>query len=152
MGVRQGVAMDSLKFHRGLPRPTLLRPTGGSPLKRPYTCRAGGLRPSSTLLDTHAVRLCLLAQRLAEVAHSLLKLAPYDPPTLGCKGLRTYMTEMLPLTDWSVEAVRPSINLVLRRLDRMFNKIYKATSLRFFVFCCFYRDTKLVNFGINSNQ
>ena len=70
-------------------------------------------------------------QRLAEVAHSLLKLAPYDPPTLGCKGLRTYMTEMLPLTDWSVEAVRPSINLVLRRLDRMFNKIYKQTSLRF---------------------
>ena len=71
-----------------------------------------------------------LLQRLAEVAHSLLKLAPYDPPTLGCKGLRTYMTEMLPLTDWSVEAVRPSINLVLRRLDRMFNKIYKQTSLR----------------------
>jgi hypothetical protein len=28
--------MDSLKFHQGLPCPTLLRPTGGSPLRRPF--------------------------------------------------------------------------------------------------------------------
>jgi hypothetical protein len=36
LGVWQGVTMDSLKFHLGLPRPTLLRPADGPPLKRPY--------------------------------------------------------------------------------------------------------------------
>jgi hypothetical protein len=36
MGVWHGVVMDSLKYHPGPPCPTLLRPTGGSPLKRPY--------------------------------------------------------------------------------------------------------------------
>jgi hypothetical protein len=33
MGVWQGVAMDSLKFHPGLPCPTLLHPAGGLSLK-----------------------------------------------------------------------------------------------------------------------
>jgi hypothetical protein len=33
MGVWQGVAMDSLKLHRGPPCPTLLRPVSGPPLK-----------------------------------------------------------------------------------------------------------------------
>jgi hypothetical protein len=37
MGVWQGVAMDSLKFHSGLPCPPLLRPAGEPPLKRPYS-------------------------------------------------------------------------------------------------------------------
>jgi hypothetical protein len=32
LGVRQGVAMDSLKFHPG---PILVRPAGGPPLKQP---------------------------------------------------------------------------------------------------------------------
>jgi hypothetical protein len=36
MGVRQGVAMDSLKFYLGPPCLTLLRPAVGPPLKRPY--------------------------------------------------------------------------------------------------------------------
>jgi hypothetical protein len=36
MGVRQGVAMDSLKYPSGLPCPTLLCPAGGTPLKRPF--------------------------------------------------------------------------------------------------------------------
>jgi hypothetical protein len=55
MGVWQGVAMDSPKFHPGLPCPTLLCPVGGPPLKRPYQdstawgiqggrrCAAGGV-------------------------------------------------------------------------------------------------------------
>jgi hypothetical protein len=50
--------MASLKFHPGPPCPTLLRPAGGPPLKRPYgrfwggpPRRAGGLRPSRSLLD-----------------------------------------------------------------------------------------------------
>jgi hypothetical protein len=34
MDVWQGVAMDSLMFHQGLPCPTLLRLVGGTPLKR----------------------------------------------------------------------------------------------------------------------
>jgi hypothetical protein len=42
MGVWQGVAMDSVKFHSGPPCLTLLRPAGRPPLKR----------PSSTSLDT----------------------------------------------------------------------------------------------------
>jgi hypothetical protein len=59
MGVWQGVAMESLKFHPGLPCPTLLCPAGGLPLEQtswPFqvwpVCRAGGLRPSFTPLDT----------------------------------------------------------------------------------------------------
>jgi hypothetical protein len=52
MGAWQGVAMDSLKFHPGLPCPTLLNPAGGPPLKRPYSCFKDGLQPSSTFLDT----------------------------------------------------------------------------------------------------
>jgi hypothetical protein len=44
--------MDSLKFHPGLPCPTLLRPAGGPPPKQPYGRFWGGLRPSSTPLDT----------------------------------------------------------------------------------------------------
>jgi hypothetical protein len=41
MGVWPGVAMDSLKFHLGPPCPTLLRPAGRPPLKRPYGCFKG---------------------------------------------------------------------------------------------------------------
>jgi hypothetical protein len=44
MGVWQGVAMDSLKFHQGPPCPSLLRLMGGPPLKRPY----GRFRGSSS--------------------------------------------------------------------------------------------------------
>jgi hypothetical protein len=36
MGIWEGVFMDSLKFHLGLPCPTLLRPEGDPPLKWPY--------------------------------------------------------------------------------------------------------------------
>jgi hypothetical protein len=35
MDVWQGVAIDSLKFHPGLPCPTFPCPAGGPPLKRP---------------------------------------------------------------------------------------------------------------------
>jgi hypothetical protein len=55
-GVWQGVAMDYPEFHPGSPCPTLLRPEGKPPLKRPFqgwpTHMAGGLQPSSTPLDT----------------------------------------------------------------------------------------------------
>jgi hypothetical protein len=53
MGVWQGVAMDSLKFHLGPPYPTLLRPAVRPPLRRPYSHFKGGLpKLSSTPLDT----------------------------------------------------------------------------------------------------
>jgi hypothetical protein len=40
IGVQQGVTVYCLKFHPGLPCPTLLCPTGEPPLKRPYShCR-----------------------------------------------------------------------------------------------------------------
>uniref|UniRef100_A0A3Q3N760 Unc-80 homolog, NALCN channel complex subunit n=1 Tax=Mastacembelus armatus TaxID=205130 RepID=A0A3Q3N760_9TELE len=68
--------------------------------------------------------------RLAEIAHALLKLAPYDTLTMESRGLRRYITEMLPITDWSSEAVRPALILILKRLDRMFNKIHKMPTLR----------------------
>ena len=68
--------------------------------------------------------------RLAEIAHALLKLAPYDTLTMESRGLRRYITEMLPITDWSAEAVRPALILILKRLDRMFNKIHKMPTLR----------------------
>lgn len=71
-----------------------------------------------------------LSTRLAEIAHSLLKLAPYDTLTMESRGLRRYITEMLPITDWSSEAVRPALILILKRLDRMFNKIHKMPTLR----------------------
>jgi hypothetical protein len=48
MGVWQGVAMDSLKFHLSTPSPTLLCPEGGPPLKRPYR-RFGDGPPQSCL-------------------------------------------------------------------------------------------------------
>uniref|UniRef100_A0A6Q2X9I2 Uncharacterized protein n=1 Tax=Esox lucius TaxID=8010 RepID=A0A6Q2X9I2_ESOLU len=68
--------------------------------------------------------------RLAEIAHALLKLAPYDTLTMESRGLRRYITEMLPITDWSAETVRPALILILKRLDRMFNKIHKMPTLR----------------------
>jgi Protein UNC80 len=40
------------------------------------------------------------------------------------------MLEILPITDWSQTAVRPALNLILRRLERMFGKIYKKSILR----------------------
>lgn len=46
------------------------------------------------------------------------------------RGLRRYIMEMLPITDWSSEAVRPALILILKRLDRMFNKIHKMPTLR----------------------
>lgn len=76
---------------------------------------------------------CILSKhnlRLAEIAHSLLKLAPYDTQTMESRGLRRYIMEMLPITDWTAEAVRPALILILKRLDRMFNKIHKMPTLR----------------------
>ncbi|XP_014671826.1 PREDICTED: protein unc-80 homolog [Priapulus caudatus] len=68
--------------------------------------------------------------RLSEIAHTLLKLSPYDPLTMACQGLQKYIRQMLPFTDWSVEAIRPCLNMIFRRLDKTFTKIYKRAPLR----------------------
>ncbi|CAD5116523.1 DgyrCDS5405 [Dimorphilus gyrociliatus] len=68
--------------------------------------------------------------RLGEVAHTLLKIAPYNSATMSCPGLQRYTTDILPITDWSLESNRPALNLILRRMDRLFYKIYKKPALR----------------------
>lgn len=68
--------------------------------------------------------------RLSEIAHTLLKLSPYDPLTMACQGLQKYIKQMLPFTDWSVEVIRPCLNMIFRRLDKTFTKIYKKAPLR----------------------
>ncbi|XP_046670285.1 uncharacterized protein LOC124360589 isoform X5 [Homalodisca vitripennis] len=68
--------------------------------------------------------------RLADVAHTLLKVSPYDPDTMSGKGLQRYITQLLPSTEWSNEALRPALILILRRIDKTFNKIYKKPGIR----------------------
>ncbi|XP_043521274.1 protein unc-80 homolog isoform X3 [Frieseomelitta varia] len=68
--------------------------------------------------------------RLADIAHSLLKISPYDPSTMGCRGLRRYMNDILPSTDWSSDDMRPALTNILRRLDKTFSKIHKKASIR----------------------
>ncbi|CAE1324419.1 UNC80 [Acanthosepion pharaonis] len=68
--------------------------------------------------------------RLADIAHTLLKLAPNDPYSISCPGLQSYMVHVLPITDWSQEQVRPALNLILRRLDRLFSKVSKKILVR----------------------
>ncbi|KAK6643812.1 hypothetical protein RUM43_000075 [Polyplax serrata] len=68
--------------------------------------------------------------RLVDIAHSLLKVAPYDPDTMGCRGLQRYINDILPSTEWSNDAMRPALITILRRLDKTFNKIYKKASIR----------------------
>ncbi|XP_050045385.1 protein unc-80 homolog [Dermacentor andersoni] len=68
--------------------------------------------------------------RLAEVAHSLLKMAPYDPQTMACRGLRRYLNEVLPQSEWAQEAMRPALIMVIRRLDKTFTKVAKKPAIR----------------------
>lgn len=69
-------------------------------------------------------------QRLADIAITLLKVSPYDPETMACKGLQRYMSHLLPATDWSNETIRQTLLSMLRRVDKMFVKIYKKASIR----------------------
>nr|XP_037867403.1 protein unc-80 homolog isoform X7 [Bombyx mori] len=73
---------------------------------------------------------CKSHARLAEIAHSLLKVSPYDPESMGCRGLQRYMMDVLPAADWENDALRPALNMILRRLDKVFLKIAKKPSIR----------------------
>ncbi|KAG7191052.1 hypothetical protein KM043_007098 [Ampulex compressa] len=68
--------------------------------------------------------------RLADIAHSLLKISPYDASTMGCRGLKRYMNDILPSTEWSNDDMRPALMIILRRLDKTFSKIHKKASIR----------------------
>ena len=63
--------------------------------------------------------------KLNEVASSMIKLAPYDGDTMQSPGLRNYMTNVLPYTDWSQPIMKPILISFLRRLDKMMCKIHK---------------------------
>lgn len=65
--------------------------------------------------------------RLAEIANSLLKFASTDPSVMACRGLTRYMNEILPNTEWRQEAIRPALIMILKRLDKTFNRIAKKT-------------------------
>ncbi|XP_076183174.1 unc80, NALCN channel complex subunit isoform X2 [Ptiloglossa arizonensis] len=68
--------------------------------------------------------------RLADIAHTLLKISPYDAGTMGCRGLRRYMNDILPSTEWSNDDMKPALTIILRRLDKTFSKIHKKASIR----------------------
>jgi hypothetical protein len=63
--------------------------------------------------------------RLADIAHTLLKLASFDPLTISCRGIQNYFQKLSPYTNWNQEQLRATLNLLLRRIDRMFSKICK---------------------------
>jgi protein unc-80 len=68
--------------------------------------------------------------RLADIAHSLLKVSPYDPESMACRGLQRYMTFILPRAEWADEKMKNSLVTILRRLDKVFLKISKKPSIR----------------------
>lgn len=68
--------------------------------------------------------------RLADVAHSLLKVSPYDPDSMACRGLQRYMTYILPRAEWGDEKMKTALVTILRRLDKVFLKISKKPSIR----------------------
>ncbi|KXJ74140.1 hypothetical protein RP20_CCG014272 [Aedes albopictus] len=69
--------------------------------------------------------------RLAEIAHSLLKVSPYDPESMACRGLQRYMLCIFPRAEWADDhGMKPTLVTILRRLDKVFLKISKKTSVR----------------------
>lgn len=68
--------------------------------------------------------------RLADIAHSLLKVSPYDPDTMACRGLQRYMQCVLPRAEWANDALKAALVQIIRRLDKLFLKISKKPSIR----------------------
>ncbi|XP_023247885.1 protein unc-80 homolog [Copidosoma floridanum] len=73
---------------------------------------------------------CRCHIRLADIAHSLLKISPYDPNAMACQGLKRYMTDILPSAEWSNDDMRPALTVIFRRLDKTFSKIHKKNHVR----------------------
>ncbi|XP_052902471.1 protein unc-80 homolog [Anopheles moucheti] len=69
--------------------------------------------------------------RLAEIAHSLLKVSPYDRESMACRGLQRYMQCIFPRAEWADDhGMKPTLVTILRRLDKVFLKISKKSSVR----------------------
>ncbi|XP_050309913.1 protein unc-80 homolog isoform X2 [Anthonomus grandis grandis] len=68
--------------------------------------------------------------RLADIAHALLKVSPYDPESMACRGLQFYMNHVLPDTDWGDDAMRPAFINLVKRMEKVFGKIQKKASIR----------------------
>ena len=68
--------------------------------------------------------------RLVEVAHTLLKVLSYFPQVLSSGPLLRYMVDVLPFIDWSQETLRQKLEMLLRRLDKIFNTINKKPVFR----------------------
>ena len=68
--------------------------------------------------------------RLADITHTLLKLGTFDSVTISCRGIQNYFQKLVPYTNWSQEQLRPTLNLLLRRIDRMFVKICKKPMIK----------------------
>lgn len=49
---------------------------------------------------------------------------------MACRGLKRYMNDILPSTEWAADEMRPALTLILRRLDKTFSKIHKKPSIR----------------------
>jgi hypothetical protein len=49
---------------------------------------------------------------------------------MACRGLKRYMNDILPSTEWSNDDMRPALTIIIRRLDKTFSKIYKKASIR----------------------
>lgn len=88
------------------------------------------LTKSSSLSSSLTTVSWYVFQRLAEIAHSLLKVSPYDPESMACTGLQRYMNHVLPVSEWENDAMRPALVTILRRLDKVFLKISKKPSIR----------------------
>ncbi len=70
-----------------------------------------------------------VSPRLVDVAHSLLKMAPFDLECIKLEGLQKYMRLVFPLTDWSLETMRPALMTIIRRLDKLFAKVQKSAKV-----------------------
>lgn len=67
--------------------------------------------------------------KLVDVAHSLLKMAPYDQECIKSRGLQKYMNRIFPITDWSLESMKPALTTIIRRIDKLFAKIHKSVKV-----------------------
>lgn len=73
-------------------------------------------------------------------------MSPYDPETMSCRGLQRYMSHLLPATDWGNESMKQTLLTMLRRVDKMFVKIYKKPSIRVRIITSYERGVEALSF------
>ena len=45
-------------------------------------------------------------------------------------GLQKYMNQLFPLTDWSLESMKPALTVIIRRIDKLFSKMHKTVKVK----------------------